>query len=129
MDYKKITDKTSPQHKLIHSNAININDDGLLMSNDGYIGAALGSAYGVVGDKFVFKTDKNKFIKIIKVEEKADKDTDLTGTFTTHDKSAIEFVIDTNSARNAFKKAIVMGNFDYIDSFSGNITNVWKKIK
>lgn len=127
MDYRKITDRTSPQHKLIHSNEINIKSNGLLMSNDGYIGAALGHAYGNIGDKFVFKTDNGKLIKIIKIEEKADKDTDPSGTYTEHDKSVIEFVIDTDNARNAFKKAIVMGNFDYINMFSGSIVNVWKK--
>ena len=51
MDYKAITAKNSTQYKYIRD-YMNIDSSGLLVDEDGFIGVALGSYYGVIGDRY-----------------------------------------------------------------------------
>lgn len=129
MPYQKITDKTSPQYQLINeSGLIFIGEDGLLYSNDGYIGVALGSNYGQIGDKFIIQFDNKRELKVIKLDEKADKDT-VNGCYHRSDNSMVEVLVDKDVAAKAYPLAInVWGDFNYSDKFNGEITNVLKVI-
>lgn len=122
MDYKYITDSSSPQYKLIYSNSIEVCTDGLLRSGE-YIGVALGSKFGVIGDKFLITLNTGKQFKAIKIDEKDDRHT-VDGCHHANDGSLIEFVIDTDLAKQTYSDAIIMGNFDYIDLFSGEVTKI-----
>lgn len=126
MDYKCITDSSSPQYKLIYSGSIQVCSDGLLRSEE-YIGVALGSKFGAIGDKFIVTLDNGKQFKAIKIDEKADQDT-IDGCHHASDGSLIEFVIDTNLAKQSYSSAIVMGDFDYIDLFNGSIIKIERMV-
>ena len=78
MDYKKITNKSSSQYKIIQT--LDKSSDGLLRDKEGYIAVALGSKYGDIGDKFIVKLSTGKEVKVIKADEKSDKDT-INGCF------------------------------------------------
>lgn len=132
MDYRKITSKSSSQYKLLHSDKVKYDDDGLIRSVDGnYIGVALGSKYGVVGDKFILTLQRSDGllheVKLLKVEEKADKDT-TDGYYASH-RDLVEFVIDVDKAKGSYPTAIRMGDFNYSDSFNGKITGIKKVIQ
>lgn len=129
MDYRKITSRSSAQWKLINqSGLIHVGEDGLLYSDDGFIGVALGSYYGKVGDKFKFVLSNGQELNVIKVEEKADKDT-INGCAHSSDSSVIEFVVDREKAFATFggkNGHPANGNFNNIPQFKGNIVSVYK---
>lgn len=130
MPYQKITDKTSPQYQLINeSGLINIGEDGLLYSADGYVGVALGSKYGKIGDKFIIEFDNKRELKVIKLDEKDDKDT-VDGCYHRSDNSMVEVLVDIDKAAKTYPLAInVWGDFNYSDKFNGEITNVLKVVE
>lgn len=130
MSYQKITDKTSPQYQLIYeSGQINVGEDGLLYSADEYVGVALGSKYGKIGDKFIIEFDNKRELKVIKLDEKDDKDT-VGGCYHRSDNSMVEVLVDVDKAAKTYPLAInVWGDFNYSDKFNGEITNVLKVIE
>lgn len=125
MDYRAITDKTSKQYQLIYSDKIVVGDDGLLYCGE-YIGLAMGSRFGQIGDKFVITLDDGVEFKAIKLDEKADSHT-YNGCHHRVDSSIIEFVICTEKAKESYPLAIKMGNFDYAEGFSGEIVKIQKE--
>ena len=127
--YQAITDKTSPQYQLIHSDQIRVGQDGLLYSTDDYIGVALGNVYGKVGDKFIIKFDNGNETKVIKLDEKATKDT-INDCYHKVDGSMIEVLVDTDLAAKTYPLAIkVWGDFNYSDKFNGAIVGIEKVIE
>jgi len=124
MDYRCVTSIGSAQYKLIHSDQVTVGSDGLLYCGE-YIGAAIGSRYGSVGDKFILTMSDGRQVKIISLDEKADKDT-VDNCHHRSDGSLVEFVINTNGVRNAYPMAIKMGNLDYIPKLSGNVVKIQK---
>ena len=123
MDYRKVTNKHSKQYKLIK--ALNICNDGLLRDKEGYIAVALGSRYGEVGDKFIIKLSTGKDIKVIKADEKSDKDT-VNGCFHKTDGSMIEVIVKCGVFEKTYKEASIMGDFNYSDLFNGSIVKIFK---
>ena len=117
MSYKAITNKESKQYLLIDSGTVTVGSDGLLYAGD-YIGVALGSKFGDIGDKFLITLNTGKQFKAIKVDEKSDNHT-VDSCHHASDGSVIEFVIDIDLAKQSYPKAITMGDFDYIDKFNG----------
>jgi len=127
MDYRKITCTSSRQYKLINSDEIIICDDGLLRSDDyKYVGVAIGSYYGTVGDKLIVTLDTSKTINIIVVDEKADKYTKgKKGANHITDGSMIEFVVDTNKLD---KGVLYSGDMSNIPGYEGNIVKIERVI-
>ena len=116
MDYRSITDHSSAQYNLIHSDEIEICEDGFLRDKDGYIGVAMGWRFGPIGSKYICHLDNGKDIKVIKVEAKAECDS-INGFCGSTSYDIIEFVIDT---RAEWMRNNICGN-DYI--FCGNFNN------
>lgn len=123
MDYKAITNTNSAQYKLIHSNQIQIGSDGLLYDKYGFVGVAIGSAHGNIGDRFIVHLDNGKTFKAIKLDARADIHT-TNGCNHINGGSVIEFVIDTNLASQSYPNSITMGNFNYEDKFNGAVTSI-----
>lgn len=117
-----ITDFTSKQYQFIQS-YMKIGSDGFLYSQDGFIGVALGSYYGEIGDRFIITFDDHRQVGVIKIEAKADEHT-INGCSQFIDSSMIELVIDINKAQSAYAKAVQMGDFNYSAIFNGRITDV-----
>lgn len=126
MDYRTITDATSRQYQLIYSDSITVGDDGLLYNGE-YIGVALGSKFGEIGDKFLITLNGGKQFKAIKVDEKDDSHT-IDSCHHANDGSVVEFVINVDLAQQSYPLAITMGNFDYIDKFNGTVVKIEREV-
>ena len=123
-DYRAITSRSSAQYKYIHEFMTVDEETGFLYDEDGFIGVALGSYYGVIGDRYYVTLDSGTVLPIIKIDEKADGDT-INGCAHNSDSSVIEFVIDTDYAGEYFKVSsnglISSGNYNNIKLFKGKI--------
>lgn len=126
MDYRTITDVTSRQYQLIHSDSITIGSDGLLYSGE-YIGVALGSKFGTIGDKFLITLNTGKQFKGIKVDEKDDSHT-VDSCHHANDGSVVEFVVNIRMVQQSYPLAIAMGDFDYIDKFNGTVVKIEREV-
>lgn len=132
MDYRAITDKTSPQYQFIHSDEITICEDGFLRDSEGYVGVAMGGYFGEVGSRYICRLDNGVEIKVVKVEVKAEQDT-VQDFYGKDNYDIIEFVIDTkaqwmqdNKWENGY---IFSGNFNNYEAFNGKIVEIDKVIK
>lgn len=125
-----ITDVTSPQYALIQT--MHPNEKGMYVTDDGYIGVALGSVYGAIGTKYEITLDTGIVLNVIKLDEKADKDT-VSGCYHASDGSMIEFVIDVQKAMQYYgtisNEYILNGNFNNHSDYEGNIVSMKKIIE
>lgn len=129
MDYRAITATGSRQYKYIQEYMVVDEETGFLVDEDGFIGVALGSYYGVIGDRFYFTLDSGVILPLVKIEEKADVDTD-GGCYHYSDGSVIEFVIDKHLASEYFGRygngLVLSGNYNNYELFKGEIAGVEK---
>ena len=130
MDYRKITNESSPQYQLIHSDKIFVNKKGYLQTEDGYIGVALGSYFGDIGSKFIVELSTGKELKLIKVERKDDKHTDRNNFIGSANYDIVEFVVDTKTdymKNNVMANGYIFnGNFNNNKEFEGHVVNIEK---
>lgn len=131
MDYRKITNVSSPQYQYIYnSGEVYICDDGFIRTVDGkdYIGVALGSYFGDIGNRYIFTLDTGVELRVIKIEEKADIHTDSNGYQHKSDGSIIEFVVDTEKMSYAKEENghIYSGNFNNNEWLKGKIIRIEK---
>ena len=112
---------------MIYSDEIVVGDDGLLYSGE-YVGIALGTRYGNIGDKFIITLDTGVEFKAIKLDTKSDAHT-YNGCHQRYDSSMIEFLIDTDKAKASYPEAMVMGSFDVVDKYSGVVTSIMRVIE
>lgn len=128
MDYRMTTLVSSKQYQYMHNYMTVDKKTGFLYDKDGFIGVALGSYYGKIGDRYYFTLDSGIVLPLVKVEEKADVDTDNTGCYHMIDGSVIEFVIDSNYAGNYFfnngNGLVLNGNYNNYWLFKGEIEKV-----
>jgi len=129
MDFRLITSKSSPQYNYIYNlGLIEFCNDGHLREDE-YIGVALGSYFGNIGDKFIFKLDSGIELKLIKLDEKNDNHT-IDGFIHNEDESVIEFVIneDLMEDKRAENGYIYGGNFNNAQQYKGKIIEIWKVV-
>ncbi len=130
MDYRATTVRSSRQYQFIHNELTVDETTGFLYDKDGFIGVALGSFYGEIGDRFYFTLESGVVLPLVKCEEKADKDTDSRGCYHTVDSSVMEFVIDKDYALNYFGQLsntyVLNGNYNNYSLFKGAIVKVEK---
>lgn len=128
MDYRAITDTASRQYRFIQENMTVDEETGFLYDKDGFIGAALGSFYGVIGDRFYFTFENGVTIPIVKIESKSNYDTDSKNCYNPNDNSVIEFVIDKDIANEYFgyygNGLVLSGNYGNYSLFKGKILRV-----
>lgn len=124
MDYRTITNKKSKQYDLVNNKLIKGND-GLFRDNNGYIAVALGSYYGNVGDRFLIKFNDGRKVKVIKADEKSDRDT-VNGCYHKTDGSMIEIIVDMQKMNNEYSKVLKTGNFNYSKLFHGYIKEIYQ---
>lgn len=129
MDYRLITAPDSTQYWYIRKYMTVDTSTGFLYDKDGFIGVALGSYYGKIGDRFYFTLSNGNVLPLVKIEEKANSDT-INGCAHGSDGSVIEFVIQTDYARNSFALGgnglIASGNYNNNPTFKGSIVKVEK---
>lgn len=128
MDWKKITNTSSPQYQYIKK-YMTVSKDGFLRDKYGNIGVALGSYFGKIGTVYEFVLDTGKVINAVKIEEKADEHT-VSGYYHKKDHSIIEFVVDTDSPslkKHMYPNGYIwQGNFDNCPDFNGKISKIYK---
>lgn len=128
MDYRAITNTSSRQYRFIRNYMEVDQKTGFLYDEDGFIGVALGSYYGVIGSRYYFTLDSGVTLPVVKIDEKDDRDTDYSGCYHLNDSSVIEFVIDSDIA-NAYygyygNGLVLQGNFANYPLFRGDIVKV-----
>lgn len=118
MDYRMITDTSSIQYQYIQTH-MSVSEKGLLISEDDYIGVALGSVYGAIGTKYTVTTDTGNTFKIVKIDEKSDQHT----TNGCYDQSGaiIEMVVDTDLMDSNVK---YHGDYNVVSEFEGVIIKI-----
>lgn len=130
MDYRATTARASRQYQFMHNEMTVDENTGFLYDEDGFIGAALGSYYGEIGDRYYFTLETGVVLPIVKCEEKSDSDTDGSGCYHLSDNSVIEFVIDKDYALNYFGRLsnsyVLNGNYNNYSLFRGAIVKVEK---
>lgn len=140
MDYRKITDKSSPSYKISHDENCYTDDNGLRRSRvsenqftvngqDDYV-VALGTFYkpkGTAGQRYLIVTSSSMFT-IIAGGEKDDVDTDEMNMFSMHGTSKeygaiIEWIVDVDKLPDIVSKK---GTITAIDELSGDIKYIYE---
>lgn len=118
MDYRAITDTSSPQWRLQQD--AYTDENGLRKVGDYYCVAFGTGISNGIGSKFKVTFDNGNEILVIVADHKADRHTDKTNTYMNiNDKANVmEFIVDSNKLNNTAK---VMGNVNYISDFEGQI--------
>ena len=124
-DYKMITSKTSPQWDMIYNQDLfNINDEGFLVTDDGFYAVALGSYFGWCGSKYIMVTDEGNRIPVILLDLKKDIHTDENNFVGSNNNDIIEFVVDSSVMPKWQNGFVYGGNFNNIEKFKGNIVEI-----
>lgn len=125
MDYQTVTDTTSPNYKLLHSESVKFEDEGLI-TVDGFYAVALGQNFGHAGDKFFLTLhDENGYrtIPIIMADEKKYEDTVNDEGWLGTGSHVIEMIVRTEHLP---KMARTMGDCNYTDTFHGEVISIRK---
>ena len=125
-DYRAITDTASIQWRLIHNDMTVDETTGFLVDKDGFIGVAMGYSFGALGTRYYVELDTGIIIPVIKIDAKAAEHAP-DGCSAGHDASVIEFVIDSNIAKEYFGAANGLaswGNFNNYEYLRGNIQDI-----
>lgn len=122
MDYRAIS-TNSRQWSLMNSYTT-LRSDGLLVTDDGFVAVALGSAYGSLGSKYRVTTSTGQVFKVIKIDEKSNAHT-INGCVDSSN-AMIEFIIDINKVRNAYPQVTTSGDFNSLSTFNGTIVKIEK---
>lgn len=128
MDYRCITNKNSPQWEFIYnSGEMEVCEDGFLRDKDGYIGVAMGSYFGDIGERYICHLDTGEQIPVVKIEAKANIHA-VKGFCGYQSYDIIEFVIDAKAQWMQDNKwgngYIFSGNFNNYEPFSGKIESI-----
>lgn len=129
MDYRSINLRESTQYKYIQKYMTVDKTTGLLVDNEGFIGVALGSYFGDIGDRFYFTLETGIVLPVVIIDQKSDSHT-YNGCYHRNDNSVLEFVIDSDVASRFFGRYgngyILQGNFNNYSLFKGEIAKVEK---
>ena len=138
MDYKAITDKSTPNYNFTHENAnFHVGKSGLTYYQDGentYPVVAVGSGISDKIGQLIEVTLDNQghpnTLRCVIGDQKDNGDTDPT-THTVHknDHSVIEFLVDYNRLKEANPTAVNMGDLTYLDNSQFNLKGSVAKVQ
>ena len=138
MDYKAITDKTTPNYNFTHENSnFHVGKSGLTYYQDGentYPVVAVGSGISDKIGQLIEVTLDNQghpnTLRCVIGDQKDDNDTDLT-THTVHknDHSVVEFLVDYDRLKETNPTAINMGDLTYLDNSQFNLKGSVAKVR
>lgn len=130
MDYRKTSNKNSPQYKFIRQYGWSDNE-GFMRCNgetdlgiiDDYYMVALGSYYGTtIGTKYRITTDTGNVFYGVLAECKSDIHTNATHQYTKkQNPDMVEFIVDTKKLNKNVKK---MGNANVFMPLNGSISKI-----
>ena len=138
MDYKAITDKSTPNYNFTHENAnFHVGKSGLTYYQDGentYPVVAVGSGISdKIGQLIEITLDNQghpNTLRCVIGDQKDDGDTDPT-THTVHknDHSVVEFLVDYDQLKEANPTAINMGDLTYLNNSQFNLKGSVTKVQ
>ena len=138
MDYKAITDKSTPNYNFTHENAnFHVGKSGLTYYQDGentYPVVAVGSGISDKIGQLIEVTLDNQghpnTLRCVIGDQKDDGDTDPT-THTVHknDHSVVEFLVDYNRLKEANPTAVNMGDLTYLNNSQFNLKGSVAKVQ
>ena len=121
MDYRTITDTSSPQWKLEHGADAYTGNYGIRMIDGRYL-CAVGSYYSHDVGRYVdLILEDGTVIPCILGDQKDDGDTDESNMYTEHDHSVVEFVVDLDEVPSKVK---ISGNYCSIPEWSSSIKEI-----
>lgn len=123
MDYRAITSKNSPQHKLQRQSNVYTDSEGFRRIGDDYI-IAIGSYYTKeIGVRVEIKLSSGSIFTATIGDCKADIHTDALNQKHISDGSMLEFLVDSRSLNKKVKK---MGDCSYAndDKFKGEVVSI-----
>lgn len=125
-DYRLITSVGSAQYQYIHNHCTVDEKTGFLIDEEGFMGVAMGYAFGEIGSRYYIELDTGITIPVVKVDAKASEHAP-NGCSAASDASVIEFVIDTDRATAYFGGANGLassGNFNNYKYLKGSISDI-----
>ena len=121
MDYRTITDTSSPQWEL--QQGAWTDENGLRRVGDRYC-IALGSAFGsMIGAEYTIELEHGERFKAILADQKADQDTNAEHTADMNG-AVVEFVVDTPCLSDTVRS---MGDISYIEGFNGKVEKIYEE--
>lgn len=128
MDYRTITDRTSPQYDFVRTwgwsdgeGFMRANGERDLGISDDYYLIALGSYYGTeIGTKYKITTDTGNVFYGVLCDQKDDSHTNSTHQYA-YNNDVVEFIVDTRCLRNDVRK---MGSANVYMPLNGSITSI-----
>ena len=138
MDYKAITDKTTPNYNFTHENAnFHVGKSGLTYYQDGEntypvvaVGSGISDRIGQLIEVTLDHQGHPNTLRCVIGDQKDDGDTDPT-THTVHknDRSVVEFLVDYNRLKEANPTAVNMGDLTYLDNSQFNLKGSVAKVR
>ncbi len=125
-DYRLITSVGSAQYQYIHNHCTVDEKTGFLIDEEGFMGVAMGYAFGEIGSRYYIELDTGITIPVVKVDAKASEHAP-NGCSAASDASVIEFVIDADRATAYFGGANGLassGNFNNYKYLKGSISDI-----
>lgn len=121
MDYRCITDTSSPQWEL--QQGAWTDENGLRRVGDRYC-VALGSAFGsTIGTNYIIELETGEMLRCVLADQKADRDTNAEHTADMNG-AVIEFVVDTPCLSDTVRS---MGDISYIEGFNGKVEKIYEE--
>lgn len=120
MDYRCITDTSSPQWEL--QQGAWTDENGLRKVGDRYC-VALGSAFGsTIGTEYTIELETGEMLRCVLADQKADQDTNAEHTADMNG-AVIEFVVDTPCLPSEVRS---MGDISYINGLKGKVSKIYR---
>ena len=118
MDYRTITDTSSPQYRLQLGAYTDKNG---LRKTEGFYMVALGSAYGTeIGAQYAITLSNGRTFLAVLGDQKADAHT-IDGHTRDRSGAVVEFIVDAGMLPQAVKHS---GSIGSIDGFDGTVTEI-----
>ncbi|MDO5397818.1 MAG: hypothetical protein Q4G33_07790 [bacterium] len=128
MDYRTITDKSSPQYRYVHTWGWS-DYDGFMRADgekdlgisDNYYMIALGSYYGTeIGTKYKITTDTGNIFYGVLCDQKDDDHTNATHQYAANN-NVVEFIVDTRRLNSDVK---IMGSANVYMPLNGSVASI-----
>lgn len=121
--YTAVTAKSSPQYKLLRSDACYTDPETGIRMVDGYYCVALGSYYGTkIGTKYKITLDDNgtkREINVILCDQKSNRHTDSNHQYARNNSDIVEFYVEKHRIPKGIR-----GDYGRLEQFSGDVVAI-----
>ena len=138
MDYKAITDKTTPNYNFTHENTnFHVGKSGLTYYQEGgniypvvAVGSGISDKVGQLIEVTLDNQGNQNTLRCVIGDQKDDNDTDpATHTIHKNDHSVVEFLVDYDRLKEANPTAANMGDLTYLNNSQFNLKGSVAKVQ